>query len=122
MYYLIEDVEMERLIGKTPIGITIDTKRGEFSIDFLCGSELKLYHDQDCCEDFWLEDIVGDISKLIGNPLTMCEEVSCDVRKEQNQTWTYYKFSTIKGYVDLRFIGESNGFYSEECTVEVKLA
>lgn len=115
---------MKRLIGKIPKGVIVNTYDGEFTIDFQCGSKLKLYHDYECCESFWLEDVVGDISKLIGNPLTICEEVSSDGHEMdyEHQTWTYYKFATIKGYVDLRFIGQSNGYYSEACTVEVTLA
>ena len=118
--------QLNKLIGKVPDQVIGKKNDGEFIIIFECGSKLRLYHSKECCEQFWLEDIVGEIDDLIGNPLSICEEVSTKgsipVDSYNSQTWTYYKFATIKGYVDLRFIGESNGYYSESCDIEIKLS
>lgn len=78
-----------------------------------------MYHDQDCCEAVSIDDIVGDINDLIGSPLTMAEEVTNPDglgRKDEydeSYTWTFYKFATNKGYVTIKWYGESNGYYSE---------
>ena len=79
------------------------------------------FHQQDCCEEVCIEDIVGDLSDLEGVPLLKAEEThnlfdmikSIDQELSESGTWTYYKFATRKGYVDVRWLGESNGYYSE---------
>ena len=109
-------VSVEQLKGLTPISVYQDhesfvimTKEGKFNF----------YHDQDCCENVYIESVVGDISDLVGNPLLLAQEVSSENEPAPNKytesfTWTFYKFATIKGYVDIRWLGESNGYYSEE--------
>lgn len=81
----------------------------------------EMYHEQDCCEDVSIEDIIGNIKDLIGEPLVMAEEITSnenphDANWKEYQdsfTWTFYKFATVKGYVTIRWYGESNGYYSE---------
>jgi len=74
---------------------------------------LALYHEQDCCESDYLEDVAGDIQDLVGTQIWQAEEVSnkdyVDTNEEQ---WTFYLLRTIKGSVTLRWYGSSNGYYS----------
>lgn len=105
-------------------------KEGEETVKIYCddGSiyQMKYYHD--CCAECSVEDIAGDVNDIIGSPILLAEEVESnenppDVKKEiigyqDSFTWTFYKLSTIKGSVTIRWYGESNGYYSESVTFE----
>lgn len=77
-----------------------------------------MLHEQDCCEDVYLESINGDLSELEGAVLYSFEEATnFDENTDMSGTWTFYKIKSSKGYIDIRWYGESNGYYSEEAQV-----
>lgn len=82
------------------------------------GRVFEFYHEQDCCERVHIEDIAGDLDDLVGSPLLVAEEVSNEGAEPPDQsddsyTWTFYRFATVRGTVTVRWLGESNGYYSE---------
>lgn len=106
-----EDVSV--LLGKT---LTSVEQQCDDEILFVTesGESYLMYHEQDCCESVEIEEVIGDLKDLVGSPITMAEEVTQQGESEWgSQTWTFYKFATNKGYVTLRWLGESNGYYSE---------
>ena len=108
-----KNVSLESLLGKTIESIEVDGKEAIFfTID---GEKYVMHHDQDCCESVEIEEVVGDMNDLVGAPLAMSEVVENESEETDygSQTWTFYKFATINGYVTIRWLGESNGYYSE---------
>jgi hypothetical protein len=89
---------------------------GEDEIRFITLDDRKfrMYHTQDCCENVYIESIVGSLDDLLGRPILLAEETSGDMENvSESGTWTFYKLATIAGYVDIRWNGQSNGYYSE---------
>lgn len=115
---------IESMLGKTfsSVRTTSDNNR----IIFENEDEVYIFtHFQDCCESVVIEDIVGDLTDLENSPLFEAEEVSNSDGDPPSQyseawVWTYYKFGTIKGHVNIRWLGESNGYYSMDVDLVYK--
>jgi hypothetical protein len=114
-------MNINELLGKTLVRCV--GKKGDEEIEFETteGTTYKLWHSQDCCESVTVEDICGDLSDLVGSPIIQAEENTDDkdpagVKLEyprESFTWTFYRLATAKGQVVIRWLGESNGYYSE---------
>lgn len=122
MFMYDTDVPFESILGKTFIKVKYN-KQDE-AIYFYENDNKTVYalmHCQDCCESVTVEDICGDLSDLENSPILVAEVSTNDKlpapTKEQqdvSELWTFYKLATIKGSVDIRWFGSSNGWYSVE--------
>lgn len=121
---ILKDVKVTKfsdLIGKTLCKVFIDDEQMRL---YITDSQyVMLHHTQDCCESVYIESVVGDVEDLVGSEILMAEEVSYDgsalSEYDESYTWTFYKFATIKGSVDVRWYGSSNGYYSEGVSIDV---
>ena len=109
-------VEMSELIGKVFNEVYADNDAVYFKNDT---ETYVLQHDQECCENVPIDDICGDLHNLEGVEITFSDRSTNSNNPKKNDddysfTWTFFKFATIKGWVDIRFYGTSNGYYSED--------
>jgi hypothetical protein len=114
------DLNINVLLGKVISLILVAPDRSEVMFILNNGEHYRMFHSQDCCESVSLDDISGELADLVNSPITKAEEVTSNeplVGREPQQgesfTWTFYHLATVKGYVTLRWYGESNGYYSE---------
>jgi len=90
-------------------------EQGSEYVEFLTDKgTLVLVHNQDCCEEVSVEDVVGDPSSLIGARVLEFRE---DTKVDDGETygigiWTFYNLVTDKEDCTIRWYGNSNGYYS----------
>lgn len=110
---------LKQMVGKTFVRVRGDLGEDLMEFETSDGEKFIFAHLQDCCERVDIHDIVGDLNDLMYEPLLVAEEVNGETpvdfaeNEYSSYTWTFYKFATRKGYVDVRWLGESNGYYSE---------
>lgn len=120
------EVSIEALLGKKIVDIK-GLNAGSGLAEFVCadGSKFEMYHDQDCCESVSINDVEGDVADLVGHEIVLAEEVdssdfpapSSNDAYDYSYTWTFYRLASAKGFVVIRWLGESNGYYSESVTI-----
>lgn len=115
-----EWVDFEILEGLT---FTAVKKQQNYNKDYLLfietnGRAFIQFHEDECCESVNIEDINGSLTDLENSPILLAEEVFSNEEPApeedpEHYTWTFYKLSTVKGSVTIRWYGTSNGYYSE---------
>lgn len=112
-------IDISALLGQTLKSIVVSDSETEVYFETINGDRYEMYHVQECCEDVYLQDVNGELSDLVGSPLIQAEENSENPTEGdfESATWTFYKLATIKGYVTLRWFGQSNGYYSESVSI-----
>lgn len=113
---------IKELVGKKIVKITgLQYDSCEVIMSTACGKEYILFHEQDCCENVRLNDFEGDEESLVGGLVVKAEESTNrdksnrppDIYDDLSFTWTFYRIDTTRGEIWLRWLGESNGYYSE---------
>lgn len=125
-----EEREEQAAIIAAMVGVTfthVERKDDELRFRDGRGRTITFNHDQSCCEKVYIEDVCGDTLDLLGEPILLAEEVSNYIGPElqpdeygsvpDSHTWTFYRFATVRGTVTVRWLGTSNGYYSERVSV-----
>jgi hypothetical protein len=119
-------IDITTLIGKIVKKIEVNKPEGEWNgeedslIFKISDNEIyRMYHEQDCCESVYIDDICGNMDDLLDTPILVAEERTNEKENDyQHETWTFYELATIKGSVTIKWYGSSNGYYSERVNFE----
>lgn len=114
--------DLSVMVGKTMHSVAVNKDKDVMAFISMDGQGFVFYHSQDCCESVDINDICGDLEDLVGSPILEAEKSSNEGNEGESSTWTFYKFGTIKGSVTVRWLGESNGYYSEDVDFKVTTA
>ena len=121
-------MNIQELAGKKIVAIDIvdDPKKDhEIRIEIEGGRVFRFYHNQDCCESVRIaapKDGDGSLLSLIGKETREVtqEEDRDDGTDTDYDSWTKttITFRSDSETVISRWIGESNGYYSEDVDLE----
>lgn len=107
-----QHADFSDLVGKVITKVAQDGDRIVFWTE--CGLRYTMEHSQDCCESVYIESITGDLKNLVGKAIFSCSEEtqSGDDNEYGIDMWTFYKITAFGEYIDIRWYGSSNGYYS----------
>ena len=113
-------VEFSALVGEVLDSVDIDREENQILLTTRSGRKFVVYHEQDCCETVAISGQDGSFDKLIGKPLIEARDFAVDTTEEgidDSQTTTTLVFRVDDQTVISRWIGDSNGYYSESVDI-----
>lgn len=114
-------MDIKELCGEILTNIDIDDDY--ILLTTVSGRKIQIFHYQDCCESVSIESVEGNIVNLTGKVLIDVSERiddSDNPPKDCDESWTrtIHTFKTNDETVIVKWIGISNGYYSENVTIE----
>ncbi len=113
-------VEFSALVGEVLDAVDIDREKDQILLTTRSGRNFLVYHKQDCCETVAISGQDGSFDKLIGKPIVEARDITVDTSEEaagSSQTTTILVFRVDDQTVISRWIGDSNGYYSESVDI-----
>lgn len=110
------------LVGEVLKYVDVDERGNEIILTTESGRRFIIYHDQECCETVKIEDTQGNWHELVGKVITEATHRAVereDPPPEYPDSWTRttLTFRVDGATVITRWIGESNGYYSEDVDI-----
>ena len=113
------NADLNKIVGKVIKKVEGLEKESEsVSITFTDDWCVNFHHEQNCCESVCLIDFEND--NVEGGVIINAEEIMEEEEDyHSSQTWTFYKIETTKGEIWMRWLGVSNGYYSEAVHIDL---
>ncbi len=114
-------VRFDVLVGEVLDAVDIDREENQILLTTRSGRKFLVYHEQDCCETVAISGQDGNFDKLIGKPIVEARDFAVDTGESESdydsQTTTTLVFRVDDQTVISRWIGDSNGYYSESVDI-----
>lgn len=122
-YFQLKFVTIDELKGKTITKIKNENGGGRVVIFTKEGPIYRMDHQQDCCETVLCTEIEGEIEQILNSPVTNTKEIiehdeEGKLSDYESLTLTDFLIETESARLLIKWLGTSNGYYSESVIIE----
>lgn len=114
-------MKFSELKGEVLDYIDVDPENDTILLTTRSGRKVLIHHRQDCCESVRIVDTIGEWRNIVGKVIVDAVHESKEVIGEHDcaysRTDTDLIFRVDDATVISRWVGESNGYYSEDVDI-----